>query len=540
MTPRLLLVGLDAADADLIDRWCCEGVLPNIAMLKARGTSFRMRTTAETFHVSAWPSLFTGVAPDHHGLYHAYVTRPGHQGLLRPRPDESPVPVFWKLLSDRGLRSVVMDAFLTCPVQGLHGVQIVDWGTWSWFWEPTTVPGSLGREIRQRFGPYPSEDHSKIGMTPVTDIAGFRAGLLAAVARKTDVVRWLMASEPWDLFLVIFSESHPAGHYFWHLHDPSYPTHPDDGAGALAHALRDVYVALDEAVGALVGSVDDRTTVLLVSGDGMGPNYSGSHILAPLLVRMRALATADAGPGEGAAGGAHAGRTDLLRAVRNMIPQSTRIAISQAVLSRQTQERLALRWKTAGIAWPATRAFVIENANEGYLRVNLQGREPQGRVSPGREYDDLCDELCRAARSMVNPATGRPCARSVHKIADVCRGPFRDHLPDVVITWDPDARVTTELLTDKYGLVRAPEPAWRVPPFYSGNHWPNAFAVAAGPGVPEGLALDPPSILDIAPTILEGFGIEPPAYMPGQVLDGLRIGTGSASGAPRDRQQDAR
>ena len=98
---RLLFIGLDAADALLIDRWCEAGSLPNIARMKARGISWpSMKTPADVFHVSAWPSIFTGTPADVHGLYHAYVARPGHQGLLRPRPDESPVPFLWKLLSD--------------------------------------------------------------------------------------------------------------------------------------------------------------------------------------------------------------------------------------------------------------------------------------------------------------------------------------------------------------------------------------------------------------------------------------------------------
>ena len=90
-------------------------------------------------HVSAWPSIFTGTAPDKHGLYHAYVMSPGQQGPVRPRPDRSPFPFLWKLLSDHGKRCVIMDAFLTCPLQGFNGSQIVDWGSWSHFWETTII-----------------------------------------------------------------------------------------------------------------------------------------------------------------------------------------------------------------------------------------------------------------------------------------------------------------------------------------------------------------------------------------------------------------
>ena len=95
-----------------------------------------------------------------------------------------------------------------------------------------------------------------------------------------------MEREDWDLFLMVFGESHPAGHYFWQFHDSSYLTHPRDGAGAFGDALREIYVALDGAIGEILQTIDDKTTVFLVLGDGMGPNYSGSHILNDMLIRM--------------------------------------------------------------------------------------------------------------------------------------------------------------------------------------------------------------------------------------------------------------
>jgi predicted AlkP superfamily phosphohydrolase/phosphomutase len=519
---RILFVGLDAGDADLIDRWCHEGWLPNISRMRSEGTSFRMRTTAEIFHVSAWSSIFTGTPPDQHGLYHAYVTVPGHQGLLRPRPDRSPVPFVWKLLSDRGKRSVIVDAFLTCPLRDFNGIQIVDWGSWSWFSDPTILPSSAARQIKRKFGAYPSDDHSKVGITPVTDVGRFRQRLLDAVARKRELVRWLIESQDWDFFLVVFAECHPAGHYFWYLHDPSYITHPAGGAGALGHALRDIYVALDAAVGELLRTIGTDTEMWLVSGDGMGPNYSGSHLLPRMLSRMGALDAQNSATADQPAGAQPRGGRDLLHTIRGLVPQTLRIAISQAFLSRQTQDQLAMRWKIAGISWPTTRAYVIENANEGYIRINLKGREPMGTVAPGPEYEALCADLCHAANTMVHPGSGMHCASAVYKTDDICSGPLRSHLPDVVIVWNPEARVTTEVLTEKYGLVRAPEPSCGTAPFYSGNHRANAFLVATGPDVPKGLTLDQKDVLDLAPTILHRFGIEPPDHMSGRILPALR------------------
>jgi predicted dehydrogenase/predicted AlkP superfamily phosphohydrolase/phosphomutase len=522
---RTLVIGWDAADAELIEQWCAEGLLPNIARMRSQGSWARMRTTAEFLHVSAWPSIFTGTAPDKHGLYHAYVMRPGQQSPLRPQPDMSPFPFLWKQLSDHGKRCVIIDAFLTCPLDNLNGSQIVDWGSWSHFWPTTILPAALKREMEKKFGSYPAEDHSKVGMAPPSDYQGFHQRLLAAVEKKTQVVKWLMEKEDWDLFLAVFSESHPAGHYFWHFHDSSYAAHPREGAGALQHALRDVYVALDKALGEILRQTDERTTVFVVSGDGMGPNYSGSHILMNLLTRM-ALLNNNAGQGAAANKSKETtksgkAKSDLLSAIRNMIPKSIRVGVSQALLPRYINEKLSLRWKTSGITWNQTRAFLIENANEGYIRINLKGREPQGTVAPGREYESLCEQIYETARGMVNPANGRRAARSVYKSDDIYHGPCRSHMPDIIIHWNDEAKITTELLTEKYGLVCSQAAGWAVTPYYTGNHRPNAFAVVAGSDVPKGALLDGVTVLDLAPTILTRHGIEPPDYMDGKVLDSL-------------------
>jgi hypothetical protein len=136
---------------------------------------------------------------------------------------------------------------------------------------------------------------------------------------------------------------------------------------------------------------------------------------------------------------------------------------------------------------------------------------------------------------MTNPKTGRPAASAVIKTDDICRGPRRSDMPDLVILWDADAQVTTELLVERHGLVRKSAASCQCAPYYTGNHVPHAFAVALGPDVPTGAVHTGRSVLDLAPTILTEFGIAPPEYMPGAVLTELRrtptsTGTGRRTG----------
>jgi predicted AlkP superfamily phosphohydrolase/phosphomutase len=510
--PKILLIGLDAGDRELIEQWEREGALPNIARLRATGMSAALRTTAEVLHVSAWPSIFTGTTPDKHGLYHAYVMQQGEQAPVRPRPESCPVPFLWKMLDAQGKRCIVIDAFLTCPLRDMSGVQIVDWGSWTHFCRETILPPSLGAEIASRFGAYPAEDHSKVGMTPPADPRGFRDRLLAAVERKRELAQWLMQSQPWDFFLVVFGECHPAGHYFWHFHDSAYPSHPRE-AHEMRSALRDIYVALDRAIGELTRTAGEDVMVCVVSGDGMGPNYSGSHLLAPLLERMRLLND----PGD-TSRAAPKSRRDLFGAARDLIPKPLRALVSRTLLPRSVNEKLALRKKTAGISWERTRAFAIDNANEGFIRVNLKGRDPQGTVEPGAEFQSLCDVLAETASSLVNPFNARRAAHAVFVTDELFHGPCRHSLPDLVITWNPQALISTQVTGERCGLVQSEHAAHELMPYYSGNHRPNAFAIFTGPQVPAGRVVEGASILDLAPTFLAHFGIAAPAYMDGATL----------------------
>ena len=221
---RVLVLGLDSADAELIERWADAGHLPTFAALRREGTWGRLGTTAEVLHVSAWPTIYTGARPGHHGLYHAYQARAGTQALHRTRVEWGALPAFWQLLDRAGRRCLVMDAFMDRPLEDFGGTQIVEYGTWTWFSDPGGRPKQLYRELMRRFGPYPAPEHSRVLTVP--DPAWFRDQLVAGARRKGEVVRWLLDRAAWDLAFIGFGEPHGAGHYLWHLGDESYPSHP--------------------------------------------------------------------------------------------------------------------------------------------------------------------------------------------------------------------------------------------------------------------------------------------------------------------------
>ncbi len=514
--PRIVLIGLDSADAVLIDRWCRSGHLPVLASLRSDGAWARLKTSAEVMHVSAWPTLYTGASPGRHGLYHAYQVRPGEQGVHRTRPRDCPLPPFWKYLDDAGLRCIVFDAFMDYPLRDFHGVQVLEYGTWTWFGKPGSTPSNARSRLIGQVGPYPAPEHLHVLSVP--DPARFRDQLIAGARAKAEATRWLLREHDWDLAFVTFGEPHGAGHYLWHTGDPDHPASRDYDISGAADALRDVYVAVDGAIGSILETIDDSTVVAVFSGDGMGPNYSGCHHM-PGLLREKGWLYDGEGARAVAAAPTIPARNRLLSRLRKAIPLPARQAISRC-LPRSVHYRMSMKWVNDGIDWERSRVFCIPNSNEAYFRMNLKGREPLGRVDPDAEALEIVGELRDDLRKLINPDNGKLGADRVLAIDAVYPGPERGRLPDVVAGWNPDARILGRLASAREGLLEGAA-GYQTAPYYTGNHRPNAFLLVRGPDTPAGVEVNGRDVLDVAPTILAKLGVELPVPFEGAPVAGL-------------------
>jgi predicted AlkP superfamily phosphohydrolase/phosphomutase len=517
-TGRVLLIGLDSADAELIERWSDAGHLPALAGLREEGSWSRIGTTASALHVSAWPTLHTGTRPGVHGLYHAYQIRAGEQDVHRTAASEIALAPFWKHLDQAGVRCIVVDAFMNAPVAGFGGLEVLEYGTWTWFDQPRSTPPGLWKEIEARFGAYPAPEHTKVHGRP--EPRRFRDALVAGAGVKGELGRWLMREQPWDFLFFNFAEPHPAGHYLWHLQDRDYPLHPAGAAGGppgppdsigLGEAVLDVYRAVDAAIGRLLGELDGGDTVIVTSGDGMGPNYSGCHLVPEALHRLGLYHASDVGR---AGGERERPRPGVAASLRGLIPPGLRRAVSRC-LPPGMQHQLSMKWVNAGIDWQRSRAFCIPNANEAFVRLNLAGREPRGIVERGAERALLLERLGAELAALSNPATGLAGAEEVLKVQELFAGPRHDDLPDLVVTWNARARVQGELESPACGRI-ALQAGHATAPFYSGNHRPAAFALARGPGVRPGAALASGHLVDVAPTVAALLGREPAAHWEGR------------------------
>lgn len=172
---------------------------------------------------------------------------------------------------------------------------------------------------------------------------------------------------------------------------------------------------------------------------------------------------------------------------------------------------------TSAIEWPKTKAYALGAGGKVYL--NLVGREPEGIVQPGIEYETLRNELADALAAMQDPDTSQRIVRRVWRREELYHGPLLDQAPDLVIEW-ADYRYWGR---GRYDIWAAPVFENRRTMDYSelpltGTHQPDGILIMSGPGIREGSKIEEARLVDLMPTVLGILGLPVPTYMDGDVL----------------------
>ena len=141
----------------------------------------------------------------------------------------------------------------------------------------------------------------------------------------------------------------------------------------------------------------------------MGPDYAGSHLLDLVIERLGVNGICSAAPASRAEGSTTGVSTTgrLLWTLRYLLPYKLRLELR----SRLPKPVVTLRrWASRPDSnpWCRMRAFAVPSNNmTGAIRINLKGREPEGLVEPGVEYEALRQEIIDALLALENPETGR-------------------------------------------------------------------------------------------------------------------------------------
>lgn len=450
LAKRVLLLGIDGLSTSFMRAPVVSDNMPILRSLLETSASGPLRSTFPPYTGPAWTSITTGVGPGRHGVF-GFTDHAG-----RPCSDRTvSAPRLWDYVGAAGGRSIVVNMPMTHPVRPIEGVLVSGMPAPS---SDFTFPPEVASELQSR--------------EYIVDIAVAEGGREASstlhslgemTRRRGEVAAWLARSQPWDLYAIVFVLPDRLGHPWWKQLVPGDGLYESRRAERVRRGAQGALVALDEAIGTLLGTLPQDTAIVLCSDHGFGPLHADVFF-------------------------------DLVLAEAGLAPASSQSGIHRA-LTR------------AGRSRPAQLA---PRALHRWARGKVAGRnEPEGRrawttplYESGVRLADSSDvELRQIVMELLTDLRtpdGRQAVKSVTRRGDLYRGSRTDEAADLLC----------EMVEETVGLH---DGMHATTPWVSRDHLPwgthASEGVVAISGVPTSGELNG-TAPDIAPTVLGLLGLE--------------------------------
>lgn len=498
MKTRALVVGLDSAPLSLLVPWIRRGHLPTLAKIIGGGSSGDLYSVIPVTPV-AWSTIYTGLNPGRHGILGFMNHKPGTYGDFAVNSTLRNGRDLWEVAGAHGKKVVVVNAPLTYPPRPVNGSLVCGFmapGTEHGF----TYPASLSDEIRKAFPEY------RLGTAPVHLKGKYLKELIQTVRMVGGIASHLMSQVDWDLAFVVFKETDEVQHSFY-----------DRPESMLA-----LYQEVDREVGRLLQMAGDSTYTFVVSDHGGEPFVKRFNVADFLrrsgYVSVRPAKRSLAGSVfRGAARAVSAAHMEWIFDVPGVKP------LVQALI----KARVSALGPESGdgfmggvIDWPNTMAFISSGVG---LRLNVKGREPQGRIGP-EEYEATLEKIASQLAGLRDPENGHTVFRHALARDKVLSGPHLEEAPDILCLPDEGYLPTEALasfdpltLSNPGGALFSRKSPW------SGTHSPFGVFAANGPGVRNG-SIEGARLEDVAPTVLYAMGLPVPEGLDGRVLTGAFSG----------------
>ena len=123
---RLLILGWDAADWQVIDPLLSRGQMPNLARLLAAGTRADLRTLEPKLSPILWSTIATGKTADKHGILNFVEPNPSGQGVRVSSSTTRRTKALWNILTQRGLRVHAVGWYASHPAEPINGTCVTN------------------------------------------------------------------------------------------------------------------------------------------------------------------------------------------------------------------------------------------------------------------------------------------------------------------------------------------------------------------------------------------------------------------------------
>lgn len=281
-----------------------------------------------------------------------------------------------------------------------------------------------------------------------------------------------------SLYTAVFTATDSASHMFYRLLDREHPRYDEDLAAEYGDAILRVYKRMDSVIGAVRKKLEGDDLLLVVSDHGFH-TWRREFNTNTWLVRngFMFLKGMEDDP--------------ALRKLDHMFSGGSFFP---------------------NVDWSRTKAYAL---GLGHIYINLKGREGQGIVEPGQDYESLVGEIREKILQFRDPDTDERVLENAYYFKDIYSGDNLGHAADIQLSFKTGYRTSwqTALGAVPPSIVVANLKKW------SGDHCASDRLQTSGFFVSNRRLDSPkPDIIDIAPTLYQQFGVEIPSRVDGKPL----------------------
>jgi predicted AlkP superfamily phosphohydrolase/phosphomutase len=500
---KVMVIGMDGATFDILNSLISQGKLPHLKSLIKEGVSGPLRSTIPPLSAAAWSTFQTGKNPGKHGIFDFFRNCPGEYNCTAVNSTFLKSKTLWEILSDNGKNVGVLNVMFNYPPRQVNGFIVSGKETPSENKE-YTFPGPLKQEILQFEPKYKAEPFRRVSQTK-----NFLKKVPLLLNRQERVNSYLFKKYSPDFFMNLFAIPDIIHHLFWKHIDPSHPYYSEKKSRKYLALFEKSYQTLDDIVGRRMQMVDKDTIVIIISDHGAG----ALHKIVQLnrWLKKQGLLALKKEPSVSTS------------SVRKSIKEIIKKLYEYLVMYDSFGLIKMLRFKTTGkrealakhaIDWSKTKAYAGRKSEHG-IYCNVRGREKEGIINPGKEYEELREFIISQIQTITDPATGLKVFKHIYKREEIYNGPYVSYAPDIILDfgnnpYEPGTALFDSEIIDEVRINSL-----------SGMHRPDGILIAHGQGIKNGAEINGANICDLAPTILYAMGIKTPPDMDGKVLYSL-------------------
>ncbi len=287
---RVLLVGWDAADWQMIHPLIERGMMPTLAALMRSGAWGNLATVRPILSPILWNTIATGKRAAQHGIYGFTEPAPNGQSIQPARSTSRKCKALWNILTQCGLRSNVIGWYASHPAEPISGVMVSNQFDTSpvedhTTWRPDVGcihPAELAAELAElRVHPQEIDPGAILPFIPsaatLLNNPEHRLGklqhLLAQTATIHAVATHLLTSTEWDFTAVYYEGIDRFGHEFMEFHPPKMEQVSEADFVAYRDCMTGIYRFHDMLLETLLKLAGEETTVIVMSDHGYYNNH---------------------------------------------------------------------------------------------------------------------------------------------------------------------------------------------------------------------------------------------------------------------------